>query len=84
MIASDTPRALIEAHVEPEVIEVFGDEAKAWADAHGRALAARLEQAGETAFCYANDPRRCSRRLPARTACATCTAPPTSRICSSS
>jgi lipooligosaccharide transport system ATP-binding protein len=55
MIASDTPRALIEAHVEPEVIEVFGDEAKAWADAHGRALAARLEQAGETAFCYATD-----------------------------
>ncbi len=36
MIASDTPRALIEAHVEPEVIEVFGDEAKAWADAQGR------------------------------------------------
>jgi lipooligosaccharide transport system ATP-binding protein len=55
MIASDTPRALIDAHVEPEVIEVFGDEAKAWADTHGRALAARLEQAGETAFCYATD-----------------------------
>jgi len=57
MIASDTPRALIDAHVEPEVIEVFGDEAKAWADAHGRRLAARLELAGETAFCYATDPQ---------------------------
>jgi lipooligosaccharide transport system ATP-binding protein len=57
MIASDTPRALIEAHVEPEVIEVFGDEAKAWADAQGRRLAARLELAGETAFCYATDPQ---------------------------
>ena len=57
MIASDTPRALIEAHVEPEVIEVFGDEAKAWADAHGRRLSARLELAGETAFCYATDPQ---------------------------
>jgi lipooligosaccharide transport system ATP-binding protein len=57
MIASDTPRALIEAHVEPEVIEVFGDEARAWADAQGRRLASRLEQAGETAFCYATDPQ---------------------------
>jgi lipooligosaccharide transport system ATP-binding protein len=57
MIASDTPRALIAAHVEPEVIEVFGDEAKAWADAQGRALATRLELTGETAFCYARDPQ---------------------------
>src|SRR5262249_23240568 len=56
LIASDTPRALIAAHVEPEVIEVYGDEAKAWADTKGRALAARLEMAGETAFCYAGDP----------------------------
>ncbi len=55
MIASDTPRALIERHVEPEVIEVFGDEAKAWAAAHGRALCSRLEMTGDTAFCYAND-----------------------------
>ena len=39
MIASDTPRALIAAHVEPEVIEVYGDDARAWAEAHGRALA---------------------------------------------
>ena len=55
LIASDTPRALIAAHVEPEVIEVYGDDARAWADAHGRALSARLEMAGETAFCYAHD-----------------------------
>jgi lipooligosaccharide transport system ATP-binding protein len=56
LIASDTPRALIAAHVEPEVIEVFGDEARAWADGQGRRLAQRLELAGETAFCYAADP----------------------------
>ena len=55
MIASDAPRALIAAHVEPEVIEVYGDEARNWADARGRALADRLELAGETAFCYARD-----------------------------
>ena len=55
LIASDTPRALLAQHVEPEVIEVYGDEVKAWADIHGRRLAQRLELAGETAFCYAND-----------------------------
>jgi lipooligosaccharide transport system ATP-binding protein len=55
LIASDTPRALIATHVEPDVIEVYGDEAKAWARANGAALATRVEQAGETAFCYAAD-----------------------------
>jgi lipooligosaccharide transport system ATP-binding protein len=55
MIACDTPRALIAAHVEPEVIEVYGDEARAWADARGRQLVERLELAGETAFCYTRD-----------------------------
>src|SRR6185295_15871832 len=57
MIASDTPRALIAAHVEPEVIEVYGDDARAWAETHARALSTRLEMAGETAFCYATDPQ---------------------------
>jgi len=57
LIASDTPRALIDAHVEPEVIEVFGDDARAWADTHGRSLAQRLEVAGETAFFYTVDPQ---------------------------
>jgi lipooligosaccharide transport system ATP-binding protein len=57
LIASDTPRALIAAHVEPEVIEVYGDDARAWAEGQGRALSARLELAGETAFCYARDPQ---------------------------
>jgi lipooligosaccharide transport system ATP-binding protein len=55
LIACDTPRALIAQHVEPEVIEVYGDEAKAWAQMHGRRMAKRLELAGETAFCYAAD-----------------------------
>ena len=41
--------------VEPEVIEVYGDEARNWATVRGRWLADRLELAGETAFCYARD-----------------------------
>jgi lipooligosaccharide transport system ATP-binding protein len=55
MIASDTPRALIAVHVEPEVVEVYGDDVRTWVDTRGRALADRLEVAGETAFCYARD-----------------------------
>jgi lipooligosaccharide transport system ATP-binding protein len=57
LIACDTPRALLAEHVEPEVIEVYGDEAKDWAGRHGRHIATRLELAGETAFCYARDPK---------------------------
>jgi lipooligosaccharide transport system ATP-binding protein len=57
MIASDAPRALIAAHVEPEVVEVYGDEARAWGETHGRGLADRIEITGETAFCYARDPQ---------------------------
>ena len=57
MIATDTPRALLAKHVEPEVVEVYGDDARAWADIHGRRMAKRVEIAGETAFCYADDPQ---------------------------
>jgi len=55
MIACDAPRALLEAHVEPEVVEVYGEAAKTWAESRGRSLAQRLEVSGETAFCYASD-----------------------------
>jgi lipooligosaccharide transport system ATP-binding protein len=55
MIACDAPRALIDTHVEPEVVEVYGEDARTWAQTRGRALAKRLELAGETAFCYADD-----------------------------
>jgi len=55
MIACDAPRTLLDTHVEPEVVEVYGEDARPWAQARGRALAKRLELAGETAFCYADD-----------------------------
>ena len=55
MIACDAPRVLLEQHVEPEVVEVYGEAARSWAEVRGRALCNRLELAGETAFCYATD-----------------------------
>jgi lipooligosaccharide transport system ATP-binding protein len=55
MICSGAPRELIAQHIEPQVVEVFGDGAAAWADAFGRAAAERCEITGETVFCYARD-----------------------------
>ncbi len=57
LIATGSPRILLAQHVEPEVVEVFGDEVRTWADVHGRKLSQRVEVAGETAFCYASDPQ---------------------------
>ena len=55
MIASGTPRELVERHIEPQVVEVFGDGADAWAKDRGAKLAERCESAGETVFCYLRD-----------------------------
>jgi lipooligosaccharide transport system ATP-binding protein len=55
MIVEGTPRELVERHIEPQVVEVFGDGAHSWAAAHGARLAERCEAAGETVFCYVHD-----------------------------
>jgi len=51
LIAEGSPRDLIAEHIESQVIEVYGDQAKAWGDKNGK-LAQRLETSGETLFCY--------------------------------
>ncbi len=55
IVAAGTPRELIAAHIEPDVIEVFGDGAVEWGETTGRALSQRFERTGETVFCYAVD-----------------------------
>jgi lipooligosaccharide transport system ATP-binding protein len=55
IIALDTPRGLIERSIEPQVVEVFGDGAREWAQQVAPRFARRVELAGETAFCYADD-----------------------------
>ncbi|HTD91015.1 MAG TPA: ATP-binding cassette domain-containing protein, partial [Burkholderiales bacterium] len=55
IISIGTPRELIAANIEPEVVEVYGDGAEAWAAATGSKLAKRCEKHGETVFCYARD-----------------------------
>ncbi len=55
IISQGTPRELIERNIEPQVVEVFGENAAAWADAHAGHHAQRFEVSGETAFCYVED-----------------------------
>ncbi|MCE2870568.1 MAG: ATP-binding cassette domain-containing protein [Oxalobacteraceae bacterium] len=51
LIAEGAPRELIAQHIEPQVVEVYGDNVSSWAG-QARALADRIEISGETAFCY--------------------------------
>jgi lipooligosaccharide transport system ATP-binding protein len=54
-IAEGAPRDLIARHIEPHVVEVYGDGAESWADRVGRHQCERCERTGETVFCYARD-----------------------------
>lgn len=54
-IAEGAPRELISQHIEPQVVEVYGDGAESWAEAHGRGASERCEKTGETIFCYTHD-----------------------------
>jgi lipooligosaccharide transport system ATP-binding protein len=57
IISIGTPQELIARHIEPEVVEVYGDGAAEWATVAGSRLATRCERTGETVFCYAQDTR---------------------------
>jgi len=51
-LAEGTPRDLIASHIEPEVVEVYGEGVEGWFESHGKPLCDRAELHGETAFCY--------------------------------
>jgi lipooligosaccharide transport system ATP-binding protein len=52
IIASGSPRALVAEHIEPQVVEVHGPGHETWAE-RIRAVCPRVERAGDTVFCYA-------------------------------
>ncbi|HEV7800727.1 MAG TPA: ATP-binding cassette domain-containing protein [Burkholderiales bacterium] len=54
-IAEGAPRDLVSQHIEPQVVEVFGDGAESWAERYGRSASERCEKTGETVFCYTHD-----------------------------
>ena len=56
IISAGAPRELIARHIEPEVVEVYGEQVDEWARTH-QGLANRVERAGETLFCYTQDPK---------------------------
>ncbi len=51
-IALGSPRELIAAQIEPQVVEVYGEDAGGWAAREAGRFAQRHEVTGETAFCY--------------------------------
>ena len=55
-IAEGTPRGLIAEHLERDVVEVYGEGARAAAERHA-ALAQRVEHSGETVFFYVQESR---------------------------
>ncbi len=52
IVAEGAPRALIETHIEPAVVEIYGENLADWTRAHAAALCQRSETVGETLFCY--------------------------------
>jgi len=62
-LAEGAPQALIAEHIEPEVVEVYGEGVEAWFEARGRSLCDRAELHGETAFCYLRDAARAVENL---------------------
>ncbi|MFZ5484821.1 MAG: ATP-binding cassette domain-containing protein [Pseudomonadota bacterium] len=55
VIVEGAPRDLIRGHVEPHVVEVFGEGLADWRS-RAQNLSRRCELTGETLFCYVDDP----------------------------
>lgn len=56
VVTEGAPRALIESHIEPAVVEVFGEGLADWTRTHAATLCQRFETVGETLFCYTDTP----------------------------
>jgi lipooligosaccharide transport system ATP-binding protein len=56
-IAEGAPRSLIASNIEPQVVEVYGENVGDWLASRGTKLSERSELTGETAFCYTRDPQ---------------------------
>ena len=54
-LAEGEPRELIAQHIEPEVVEVYGEGVEAWFESDAKRFGSRAELHGETVFCYLRD-----------------------------
>jgi lipooligosaccharide transport system ATP-binding protein len=64
LIAEGSPQELIQNNIEPQVVEVFGERAAAWAGQHAAAYTERFEVSGESVFCYVRDAQPLLAHLP--------------------
>lgn len=55
VVVEGAPRALVESHIEPAVVEVFGEGLADWTRKHAADLCLRSETVGETLFCYTDN-----------------------------
>ena len=67
LIAEDAPRELIAHNIEPQVVEVFGENVEQWAAENAPRYAQRYEVSGETAFCYVSDAQTLLQQLGTQT-----------------
>ena len=58
IVAEGAPRALIESHIEPAVVEVFGEGLADWSRTYASDVCQRFETVGETLFCYTDNADR--------------------------
>jgi lipooligosaccharide transport system ATP-binding protein len=58
IVAEGAPRALIESHIEPAVVEVYGEALAAWTRDYASQVCQRFETVGETLFCYTDNAAR--------------------------
>jgi lipooligosaccharide transport system ATP-binding protein len=65
-IAQGSPRQLIAEQIEPQVVEVYGEDAGGWAARNAGRFAQRHEVTGETAFCYLADAKPLIQHLEAQ------------------
>ncbi|MCA1925025.1 MAG: ATP-binding cassette domain-containing protein [Thiobacillus sp.] len=58
VVAEGAPRTLIESHIEPAVVEVYGKGLASWTREVADSVCLRAETVGETLFCYTDNAQR--------------------------
>jgi len=58
LVAEGAPHALIASHIEPAVVEVYGEGLGAWMRDYAGPVCQRSETVGETLFCYTGNAER--------------------------
>ncbi|BAN34006.1 ABC transporter [Sulfuricella denitrificans skB26] len=67
IIATGSPHELIGSHIEPQVVEVYGEGVADWMAAHSGTYCERTEKVGETVFCYTRNSEALVQQLCGRT-----------------